>query len=157
MKAFIAGFTALCVIITLVHSASLKCRNPTNLEKMYNDYQVNNKLPLQVNDTASAKHKICQNNRMNISKNCPKTQKVITDESLFPARRNHVICLCRDCSDSLQLNDCVHIYEEKLVLQRTNTCKNGVYDYVPKNITIAVDCQCMKKIIYNFNSNQYDL
>lgn len=157
MQVFLVRFTALCLIITLVHSASLKCRNPTNLEKMYNDLQANNKLPVEVNDTDSAQLKICPDNKMNTSHFCPIALKVITDETLFPAKRIRVICLCRDCSDSHELNDCFHIYKKKLVLQRTDNCTEGVYNYVPKNITTAVACRCMKKKIYNFNLNEYDL
>lgn len=157
MQVFLSRFTALCLIITLVHSATLQCRNPTNLEKMYNDLQANNKLPVEVNDTDSAQPKICPDNKMNISHFCPEAVKMITDETLFPVRRNRVICLCRDCSDSHELNDCFHIYMKKVVLQRTDNCTEGVYNYVPKNITIAVACRCMKKKIYNFNLNQYDL
>ena len=154
-------FIAFSVMIILVQSASLtidRCENPTDLEQRYKDLKGQNKLPLTLKNTTTKKqNKTCPVNKSNRLNFCPSIRKIIADETIFPSIRTDIICLCRDCRDSYQLKDCTRIYEEKLVLNRTGNCLEGVYEYVPHILITPVACQCKPKIIYDSNSYQYDL
>ncbi|XP_014769335.1 interleukin 17-like protein isoform X1 [Octopus bimaculoides] len=141
-------------------SSSPHCEVPTNLEARYrihyglrNKFISTNKMPLLatiqlplLDLDKTCPTSIGKSGHTSNRSTCPWYLKVIYDKNVYPPLRTEAVCRCKHCLGTDHNYHCAEVFTDVYVLNRTESCVDGLYVYEPSKIKVATACVCARKI-----------